>query len=642
MISFDFYFIIVTALSSITALAIIIATRKIQYNGVGTDNQIMANIASQVRLLGWPSQIHKTEFKSLMKDTTILLIAVFQRLLRNKKTDHPYIVLNCVSNVVSAIFIYLIAKEYFSAEIAFFASTLFTTYVFAWLAVIQVGHTTVANAFFLLSVFSTLQIPHNPFAWTIVTGVLFALCMFSSPSARKYILLFFAALFFSIYKSMLYEGQFLLILGNLWADTMIIVNISLILFIFFIILLLRFGYKKVVTDMYCQKSFSRLNKIIVSRDKFSLEHYLNHAKKKIHSIIKKIITYGIVILFALNFIGFIYLSFILLGFAIIVILLMAPEIKKNISGYIFYAMEGRAKNRYRMYPIMYARAGKPLPFPVKRPGWIWIWRYFLKTAPFQAYSFIGSFVYIIISSFFSTKPLEQILIGCAICATSLLPIFYGELTKAVQVGRSYLPCLVGLIIFIAYSFQKLFEYSHLYFWIFALLILSGALFHGLWKYLTDILPVRMCSTFLLKKLNELGIKEFYTYDMAYNNVFINNIDPEILSKYTIHRIKNLSEVHNGWVVIPGTSSKALNMESEFEELLQGDFSRDSLLNKLLETKEIAKIAECNFKTPGTSDMWVQESEITSYRDLIIHDITEKDRFRGYAWLVNTSKIKNVI
>ena len=121
-----------------------------------------------------------------------------------------------------------------------------------------------------------------------------------------------------------------------------------------------------------------------------------------------------------------------------------------------------------------------------------------------------------------------------------------------------------------------------------------------------------------------------------------SITPEDRKKYKINFIESMAEVNDGWIVIPGTNSKSVSMESEFEELFNGDFSRDPILNKLLETREIEKIAECKFQALGTSDIWVHEAEITSYRDIILHDISPKDRFRGYAWLLHSSKLKGII
>ena len=58
-------------------------------------------------------------------------------------------------------------------------------------------------------------------------------------------------------------------------------------------------------------------------------------------------------------------------------------------------------------------------------------------------------------------------------------------------------------------------------------------------------------------------------------------------------------------------------------------------------KDIEKIATVKFKTYGTSRIWTHEDEVPTYRDLILHEITKKDLWRGYAWLLHTDNLKKL-
>ena len=109
--------------------------------------------------------------------------------------------------------------------------------------------------------------------------------------------------------------------------------------------------------------------------------------------------------------------------------------------------------------------------------------------------------------------------------------------------------------------------------------------------------------------------------------------------FHIYYIQRLDEVADGWIVIPGTSSKALNATDEIEN---GDYVKDPVLNHLIETRQIEKIAEVKFKTYGSSIIWVHEDDITSYRALHLRDIGPEDLYRGYAWLIHSSKLKSVL
>ena len=75
------------------------------------------------------------------------------------------------------------------------------------------------------------------------------------------------------------------------------------------------------------------------------------------------------------------------------------------------------------------------------------------------------------------------------------------------------------------------------------------------------------------------------------------------------------------------------MESEKYAIKNGDFNEDKFLNLILKNKfknnEIIK----RFKTMGSSKYFVNESEVTSYRNLILKQIHDYDRYRGYAWII---------
>jgi len=47
----------------------------------------------------------------------------------------------------------------------------------------------------------------------------------------------------------------------------------------------------------------------------------------------------------------------------------------------------------------------------------------------------------------------------------------------------------------------------------------------------------------------------------------------------------------------------------------------------------------SFKTFGTSRIWLNDSEVPSYRELILKEITEDDRWRGRAWILDAGKVQ---
>jgi hypothetical protein len=44
---------------------------------------------------------------------------------------------------------------------------------------------------------------------------------------------------------------------------------------------------------------------------------------------------------------------------------------------------------------------------------------------------------------------------------------------------------------------------------------------------------------------------------------------------------------------------------------------------------------------GTSRKWVHEDEVTSYRELLLKDITEYDRWRALGWIIDVPKLRKL-
>ena len=159
----------------------------------------------------------------------------------------------------------------------------------------------------------------------------------------------------------------------------------------------------------------------------------------------------------------------------------------------------------------------------------------------------------------------------------------------------------------------------------------------MWLFFNDIYPARMAVPNLIDALDKHHIQEFYTYETAYNDALSDTINAEVPGKYKIHYLKSLDDIKTGWVVIQSTNSKSPSMECD-PEAIEGDFIRDPKLNKLLATRKIEQLATAKFETFGSSRVWPQEADVATYMDLILKEIDDDARFRGYAWLINVENI----
>ena len=98
-------------------------------------------------------------------------------------------------------------------------------------------------------------------------------------------------------------------------------------------------------------------------------------------------------------------------------------------------------------------------------------------------------------------------------------------------------------------------------------------------------------------------------------------------------IDDLSEVSKGVIVIPPVSSKSVAQETQEYAIINGDFDKDHSLNNLLQDKSIEASAVMKIPTVGSSKYYVHESEVTSYRDVVLKQISDDDRWLGNAWIL---------
>jgi hypothetical protein len=147
----------------------------------------------------------------------------------------------------------------------------------------------------------------------------------------------------------------------------------------------------------------------------------------------------------------------------------------------------------------------------------------------------------------------------------------------------------------------------------------------------------MSTSQIMKTLDKHQIKKFYTYDTLYNYPFEGIIKDFFSDRYDIEYISSIGQIDNGCLLVPCTSSKAAYFQSASTIGPVGDFKEDDVLNLLIDTKEIQKYSIASFKTLGNSKYWQQLGNVVSFRDLMLKEVTNEDRFRGYAWLL---KIEN--
>lgn len=652
----DPHLYLIFGVAVIFGTAFVISTKGIYYHTPDTDNELMAYAAAQSHQWQWFSDLHKMGLgKTGMKDVTVILISVFQKIFHDKTGDHPYTALAGIVNAFSSFLIYLIALEYWGPAVALFLSLLYLFSLWNWQIALYGGHANVATMLFLLSVLFIQQTNNNSMGsaiWLILAGVIFCFAQFASASTIKYTPLFFAAVFFERYQAFTENENLYTFLWNNRLDEF---NIIIIILYLSGIVVLRLFYKKIVKAMYFQKAPGFLNKMVSGRKLFPLDYYLRHAQKRIKQLTAWGLWTVLGFLFLINLAGYYYFILLVTGFVLGFLVLTLPDIKKSFSYYFNFLLETqiRKKSHFRIYTDYFSQKGLAVSRYTQGAGLAWLPKMFFRMIPVHVVIFTVSGSGLILAALsFSENTWLNSINSILIIVFSLSPIIWAEATKAPQLSRTYSPGLIGMLLSIgygAYLFQT-FTYSYFY-----LTMISALIVAGMWNltvFFNDVYPARMSPVKLVKILKDMRINEIYTYKIGYNKCLIDtipglgkpgyvpreNIDPP----FAVHYINSINEVRNGWVVIPGTNGKSLTMNGEPDALNDNfKYTKDPVLNKLLETHELEKIATAKLKTYGTSRIWPLESEVFGYMDLILHEIKPEDIYRGFAWLIHTNKLKNL-
>lgn len=616
-----------------------------------TDDEYQVRAAAQSHKWRWLSDMHKSgTIKTNTKDGMILLLVLFQKLFRNNYSERPLIALYGFSVAVSGLLIFFIGSNYWGDLIGFWLMMLYLLSVWPWQTALYGGHVGVSTMAFLASVLTVQQIsPDTPnFLVLIGVGILFCFAIFSSGSSIKYIPLFFVALFVSkFYVLLSEEGVAAMIIQRL-SEINYILDIVILIGMGLLFIFLKIAKKYIINLLYNNRLplVKRLN-IIRGQELFPREHYYKHADKKLPQYFKNLIIVYVGLSVIVHFIGWSYLFPFFLGFLLLFLIFTLPDVKTNTKNYLRHVLSPVRKTRFEKYMEYFAKRGINITADFRAPLLQWLPRVSWRIAPFQTLLLASAFLITFSNPVNFVSKIFILLI-------SLLPILWGELTHSVRSLRTYSPSLMGILVFLGYAFAHIAWPPVLssiegHLWVYLIIATSIIGMHQTWLFFTDVYPARMAIPNLIDALDKYNIREFYTYETRYNDALANAINLErpfdtaqgkpADGKYKIHYMDSLNDVKKGWIVIPPTNSKSMSMEGT-PEAMTGDYTKDPKLNELLATRKIEQLATAKFKTFGASYIWPQEADVSTYMDLILKEVGDNERFRGYAWLINAEALTN--
>ena len=310
--------IAVIAISAVVAIILLYFSRGTHYLSKNTDNEKWVNCAAIAGKWRWLSDMHRyANGKAWMKDFHILLLVLIQRMMGDKSSQYPLVVLTIVGHALSSILVYECASFYWNYYVAFLV---FIVYVSSFLPVYYVlmgGQAAITSQLcFLFSVFMIqkyVSLLNDLFL--LLAGGSFVLMMFSAGHARKYLLFILSALYFGIYNYSVKLGSaldtFSVLNWALFCGVVILVGLMTHIGRFVIIGSVRHGHVsqddllRLAGAIHLLFFFSAT--VVVMNLLVPLEIYLNA------------------------------LGYFVAGGVVILLLLLAPKFTTNIHGWFGYA-----------------------------------------------------------------------------------------------------------------------------------------------------------------------------------------------------------------------------------------------------------------------------------------------------------------
>lgn len=644
-----YLFIIVCVVSAIVSWIVFLFTRGIVTDGRNSDADKQINAAVNIKKWKYISDMHKfSGGKAWLKDVGVIGIAFFQKLMNDYQSFRPVIGLCLFVNFLTAVMIYLVGSTYWNPLVGTLLTVLYIFCFWPYQAILQGGYQVLGMLFFLTSMYFLQTAEQFSFIYYYFSGICLALMMFSSASSRKLMPLFPVAFLYSQRKLFLpawLEPEKSDYFFHGFGLKIIIFFIIFIVLIVLIIALFDLLFHRIVVSIYNGKGPRLIREIFMrERNLHPPEVYLNK-KKGIFNFIRRFSLISTLYLF-FSLLFFRSFSFyfsqllIIIGIFSMITLFTMPNFRENLNGFYSYWIITKWGGRFQHYIDFFAKKGITVTKETRGAGIKWYPLFFWRMIPFQFFFYVISFLSIILISLIKINFTS--FAGILIIFISLLPFVYSELSGAVQFARTYLPVFLSILLVIGYGIFSLEKYMTSSEWsLYWVFLWCFAIFSAVWNiriFIKDILPAKMFATRMVNKLNQLGISKFFTYNTPYNDscAFVFNLVGK--SKFEIEFMKSLKEVKDGYAVIPGTSSKSSAVESLGYAIHHGDYDEDPVLNELIQTRQIEEYAVASFRTVGASKYWGQEGEVPSYRDLILKEVGEKDRYRAMAWIIDLGKL----
>lgn len=580
------------------------------YPNVNTDNEKMVRASHEISLWNWPSRMHDLDYnRSQLREYWTICLSIVSRYILRTKSDHANVTLALLSHLVSVVLLFWLASMFLSELHSFMLASFYATMMWPYYISIYTGHILLSQAFFLGALLCFVNgWPTSNLYLCCLSGILISASFFSSSASRKYPILFVLAI--SLFVASKWYGR--------------IPNID------YLYMYISVGF--IVTTFIVLTFKGKVAAFLMLR--FQLrDQYQDTASAigvKILVIIPLVTIMGIYVFryFPELFVQVVSLFF---GVALVFCHIMMPRSTffQNVKRYGLWLNVSNWASHFDAYPDPLKTFGHKIEPGFKGGGWMWLHRLLLRMCP-EIYVLWALSIFALFAGKITDATLMPIsyLELVFVVFISVCPALIHYLTGGLRVGKAMFSCALPMLLPVAVAVN----YSAIFEAMFCVAI-SLQFLRSCYLLHTHLIPCRMAATNLRNMLKKHGVKQFYTFETTFNGSFANSMLYTYPKEFEVKYVNSVSEIDVGFLVVPPTSAKSVLMESQQEAIIGGDFRRDHQLDDMIESRKIEAVALEKIPTLGTSRYFAQESEVTSYLDLMLGGISKQDYFRGNGWLV---------
>ena len=355
---------------------------------------------------------------------------------------------------------------------------------------------------------------------------------------------------------------------------------------------------------------------------------------------------------------------VLAGFVLSFIYFNYPDVADNVKGYLQYIqISGDYNHFYYNQPVLRQWMDAD---QIRRAGWLWVVKYFFLAMPVVFPFYLACAGYLLKRCWTAQdNRRKRWLTTGAVIFLSLLPVILAEIKGVAQYGANYFPALIGFLFLIGYALSgffrsPLFRHSErseeslpdeilrrcapqndgkkIVLGLLGVVLLIHVLVN-VYIFAGDVYPTRMATTFLSKKIEQLGVKEIYTYRRHPQRVnLVDNLSPRLLKKIRGIFVENIYQSPQGYMLVPPMTGNSIYIAVASR---YSDFDRDIYFNELIRKGNLKDYAIASYKTLASSRIWPHEEEILSYRYLILNQFPGEEIKQGKdrVWLLDMKKLR---